>query len=600
MIREPAGTKRCQRGPARGAWHDGGDDHDRQRRSRVRPRLPPPGRRRTRPVWFMRQAGRSLPEYREIRAGIADAGVLPPARPGLRDHPAAGTPARRRRGDPVQRHRGAGRGGRGRPRHRARHRAGGRRADPHSRRRRSACGRWHPTDVSYVDEAVRLLVEELGATPLIGFAGAPFTLASYLVEGGPSRNHAKTKAMMYGAPELWHALCARLAARSRSPSCGCRSAAGVSAVQLFDSWAGALSEADYRRVRPAALGDGAARARRRRASRASTSGWARPSCSARWARRAPTWSASTGVPRWTSRPRRIGPDKAVQGNLDPRVLFAPWEVVEREVRRVLDEGRAAPGHVFNLGHGVLPETDPDVLTRVVALVHEVSAGTVSPRVAVVGGGIAGLAAAVRLRTAPAGARSPSTSSRRCWAASCAPASWPAPPVELGAESFLVRDPAGGDSAAVALARRLGLGDDLVTRRRRGGARRRRPAACRCPAARSSACPATSTRCRRSRSRTPDADADEGRPLLAPGRRRRGGRRWSVAGSATRSSTGWSTRCSAACTPDAPTACRWPPRCRRWPRRPAPSTTLTGAVRAAQAAVAARARRRRSSPPSAAG
>ena len=120
-----------------------------------------------------------------------------------------------------------------------------------------------PTDVSYVDEAVRLLVAELGATPLIGFAGAPFTLASYLVEGGPSRNHTQDQGDDVRRPGRSGTPCAPGSPTSRSPSSGCRSAAGVIAVQLFDSWAGALSEADYRRVRPAALGDGAARARRR-------------------------------------------------------------------------------------------------------------------------------------------------------------------------------------------------------------------------------------------------------------------------------------------------------------------------------------------------
>ena len=231
-----------------------------------------------------------------------------------------------------------------------------------------------PSDVGYVAEAVRLLVAELGATPLIGFAGAPFTLASYLIEGGPSRTHAKTKALMYGEPTLWHALCARLAEITAGVPARCRSAPGVSAVQLFDSWAGALSEADYRRyVLPhsapcsrAGRHRGAADPLRRRHRRAAAARWARP---------ARTWSAWTGAPRWTG-PRAGRAGRAVQGNLDPALLFAPWPVVEAEVRRVLAEGRAAPGHVFNLGHGVLPETDPDVLTRLVdRSVH----GALSPR-----------------------------------------------------------------------------------------------------------------------------------------------------------------------------------------------------------------------------
>jgi uroporphyrinogen decarboxylase len=223
-----------------------------------------------------------------------------------------------------------------------------------------------PGDVPYVTEAVQALVRELGATPLIGFAGAPFTLASYLVEGGPSRTHARTKALMYGDPELWHALCERLASIT-SAFLRVQIEAGASAIQLFDSWAGALSESDYRRyVLPhsarvlggvtsvprihfgvgtgellAAMGEAGADV-----------------VGVDW--RIPLDVAS----------KRIGGDKAVQGNLDPAVVFASEPVIESQVKRILDEGRAAPGHVFNLGHGVLPESDPGVLTRIVELVHE--------------------------------------------------------------------------------------------------------------------------------------------------------------------------------------------------------------------------------------
>ncbi|RKN49133.1 uroporphyrinogen decarboxylase [Micromonospora endolithica] len=323
------------------------------------------------PVWFMRQAGRSLPEYRQIRANVAmlescrrpdlvteitlqpvrrhgvDAAILfsdivvPVAAAGVDldivpgTGPVVAEPVRTL--DQVEKIR------------------------PITR-----------DDVSYVDEAVRLLVAELGDTPLIGFAGAPFTLASYLVEGGPSRTHAKTKALMYGQPELWHALAGRLAEITLA-FLRVQIDAGVSAVQLFDSWAGALSEADYRRfVLPhsAAVLAGLADAGVPRihfgvgtGELLSTMGEAGADVvGVDW--RTPL-DVATG---------RIGPDRAVQGNLDPCVLLAPWPVVEAEVRRILEQGRAAPGHVFNLGHGVLPETDPDVLTRVVALVHELSAG----------------------------------------------------------------------------------------------------------------------------------------------------------------------------------------------------------------------------------
>jgi uroporphyrinogen decarboxylase len=227
-----------------------------------------------------------------------------------------------------------------------------------------------PAAVSFVDEAVRMLVAELGETPLIGFAGAPFTLASYLVEGGPSRNHTQTKALMYGDPQLWHALLARLADITLT-FLRVQIAAGVSAVQLFDSWVGALSEADYREyVLPhsRAVLEGLADAGVPRIHFGVGTALLLPAM-------AQAGADVVGVDWRTplDQAAKLVPGHPVQGNLDPAVLFAPWEVVEREVRRVLAEGRAAPGHVFNLGHGVLPETDPTVLTRVVELVHELSA-----------------------------------------------------------------------------------------------------------------------------------------------------------------------------------------------------------------------------------
>jgi uroporphyrinogen decarboxylase len=229
-----------------------------------------------------------------------------------------------------------------------------------------------PDDVAPIAEAVRMLVAELGPTPLIGFAGAPFTLASYLVEGGPSRNHEHTKALMYGEPDLWDALMRRLA--------GITAAflreqvnAGAAAVQLFDSWVGALPAADYvRQVQPhsaavlAAVGELGVP----RIHFGVVTGELLGHMGDAGAEvvgvdfRLPLDVAVT----------RIGPDRAVQGNLDPAVLFAPWDVVASQSRAVLAAGRAAPGHVFNLGHGVIPETDPDVLTRVVDLVHTESAG----------------------------------------------------------------------------------------------------------------------------------------------------------------------------------------------------------------------------------
>ncbi|WP_431729065.1 uroporphyrinogen decarboxylase [Verrucosispora sp. TAA-831] len=322
------------------------------------------------PVWFMRQAGRSLPEYRQIRANVAmlescrrpelvteitlqpvrrhnvDAAILfsdivvPVAAAGVDLDIVPGTgPVV---AEPV-------------------------RSAPDVERIRPI----DLSDVGYVDEAVRMLVKELGDTPLIGFAGAPFTLASYLVEGGPSRTHAKTKALMYGEPDLWHALAGRLAEVTLA-FLRVQIEAGVSAVQLFDSWAGALSEADYRRfVLPhstTVLGGLADAGVPRIHFGVGTAELLGAMGEAGADVVGVDWRTPLDVATG-----RIGPDKAVQGNLDPCLLFAPWPVIEAEVRRILDEGRAAPGHVFNLGHGVLPETDPEVLTRVVALVHELSA-----------------------------------------------------------------------------------------------------------------------------------------------------------------------------------------------------------------------------------
>jgi uroporphyrinogen decarboxylase len=223
-----------------------------------------------------------------------------------------------------------------------------------------------------VAEAVRLLRAELGATPLIGFAGAPFTLASYLIEGGPSRHHEHTKALMYSDPATWHALLGALATITAT-FLQVQVGAGVQAVQLFDSWAGALSERDYRefvlphsaRVLAAVqdvpkihfgVGTGELLPAMREAG-ADVVGvdWRVP--------------LNQAVRRLTDAGT---PAPVVQGNLDPAVLLADFDAVEREVRRIVVEGRAAGGHIVNLGHGVLPDTDPAVLTRVVELVHRLT------------------------------------------------------------------------------------------------------------------------------------------------------------------------------------------------------------------------------------
>jgi uroporphyrinogen decarboxylase len=229
-----------------------------------------------------------------------------------------------------------------------------------------------PEAIRPICEAVSLLVGALGDVPLIGFAGAPFTLASYLVEGGPSRNHARTKAMMLAEPTSWHALMSKLTDLTVAFLRG-QIEAGVDAVQVFDSWAGTLSLADYRRyVLPHSS---------RVFATLSEYGLPMTHFGVGTAELLGAMSAAgatvVGVDWRTSladAATRVQPGTALQGNLDPVVLLAGWPVAERAARAVIDDGRravdaGAAGHVFNLGHGVLPETDPGVLTELVALVH---------------------------------------------------------------------------------------------------------------------------------------------------------------------------------------------------------------------------------------
>jgi uroporphyrinogen decarboxylase len=219
---------------------------------------------------------------------------------------------------------------------------------------------------------VGLLVAELGEVPLIGFAGAPFTLASYLIEGGPSKQHERTKAMMLADPSTWHALMEFLADLTIA-FLKVQLDAGVDAIQLFDSWAGTLSLADYRsHVLPhssrvfAALADYGVPMTHFGVGTAELLG-----------AMGEAGASVVGVDWRTSladAARRVGPTAALQGNLDPVVLMAGWPAVERAARSVVDDGRlavdaGAAGHIFNLGHGVLPGTDPGMLTDLVGLVH---------------------------------------------------------------------------------------------------------------------------------------------------------------------------------------------------------------------------------------
>ncbi len=318
------------------------------------------------PVWFMRQAGRSLPEYRKVREGV---GMLESCqRPELVAEITLqpvwryGVDAAIFYSDIMVPLKAAGVdldivSGRGpviaRPVRTA--------ADV------AALRPLEPDQLGMVSEAVRLIVAELGDIPLIGFAGAPFTLASYLVEGGPSKDYAATKALMVGEPAVWDALCTRLSQYSAA-FLQAQIEAGVSAVQLFDSWAGSLSAADYAAYampHSATVLDAVAGAGVPRIHFGVGTSELLPLMGKAGAEvvgvdwRLPLADAS----------HRLGGRHAVQGNLDPALLGAPWPVVAARAREVLRSGAHAPGHIFNLGHGVPPDADPDVLARLVDLVH---------------------------------------------------------------------------------------------------------------------------------------------------------------------------------------------------------------------------------------
>ena len=317
------------------------------------------------PVWFMRQAGRSLPEYLKVREGVGmlescmdadlvteitlqpvrrygvDAAiffsdiVLPLKAVGVDLDIVAGV-------GPVV-------------------------ASPvRTLADVEAIPDLTPEHVPFISQAVRQLVAELGATPLIGFAGAPFTVASYLVEGGPSKEHAKTKAMMFGAPDVWDALMRKIAGIAAA-YLEVQARAGASAVQLFDSWAGALTPEDY--------------------AEHVMSHSARVLAAA----------GELGVPRihfgvgttnllglmgdagadvvgvdWRTPLEKALPlvgDKVVQGNLDPTLVFAPTDVMTARAARIIEAGKAARGHIFNLGHGVIPSTDPGQLKALTEFVQ---------------------------------------------------------------------------------------------------------------------------------------------------------------------------------------------------------------------------------------
>jgi uroporphyrinogen decarboxylase len=320
------------------------------------------------PVWFMRQAGRALPEYRALRGegSILDAIRRPDLAAEITLQPVRryGVDAAVLYSDIVVPVAAIGFGvdiEQG---------TGPVVAEPF--RTKADLDRLRPLDperdTPYVLETVRAVVDGLpDGVALIGFAGAPFTVASYLVEGKPSRTYALTKALMLGEPELWAALADRLADMAIA-SLRSQVEAGARAVQLFDSWAGALSPEQYERhVLPASrkVFEGVADLGVPRIHFGVNTGELLALMRAAGADVVGVdWRTPLSVAR-----ARIGHDAALQGNLDPAVCLAPWPVVADAVRAVLADNGGHPGHIFNLGHGVLPETDPAVLERVVELVH---------------------------------------------------------------------------------------------------------------------------------------------------------------------------------------------------------------------------------------
>ncbi|MBX9957806.1 uroporphyrinogen decarboxylase [Peribacillus simplex] len=224
-------------------------------------------------------------------------------------------------------------------------------------------------DIPYVLDTIKLLTTEQLSVPLIGFSGAPFTIASYMIEGGPSKNYNKTKAFMYSEPKAWFALMDKLAdmiiiyVKSQIK-------AGVKAVQIFDSWVGALNVEDYRMfIKPIMT---------------------RIFSSLR-GENVPLIMFGVGASHlaleWNDLPidvvgldwrlpiteaRQMGIQKTVQGNLDPALLLSSWDVIEERTKRILDQGMEQDGYIFNLGHGVFPSVNPETLKRLTAFIHEYS------------------------------------------------------------------------------------------------------------------------------------------------------------------------------------------------------------------------------------
>jgi uroporphyrinogen decarboxylase len=322
------------------------------------------------PVWYMRQAGRSQPEYREIKEKYSlfeithqpelcayvtrlpveqydvDAAIL--YKDIMSPLPAIGVDVEIKSGigpvisNPIR-----------------------------SLADVEKLGEIHPEeDVPYVLDTIKLLTEEQLNVPLIGFAGAPFTLASYMIEGGPSKNYNKTKAFMYSEPKAWFALMDKLAEMTIT-YVKSQIKAGARAIQIFDSWAGALNVQDYRYfIKP--VMNRIFSALREENVPLIMFGVGASHLALEW-NDLPLDVVGLDWRLQIEEARQIGVHKTVQGNLDPAILLAPWEVIEERAKAILDQGLAHPGHIFNLGHGVFPSVNPETLKRLTTFVHEYTA-----------------------------------------------------------------------------------------------------------------------------------------------------------------------------------------------------------------------------------
>lgn len=321
------------------------------------------------PVWYMRQAGRSQPEYRELKKKYSleeithrpetcayvtklpvdqyqnDAAIL--YKDIMTPLPAIGVDVKIVKGigpvisNPLQ-----------------------------SILDVERLGQLEPEkDVDFVLETIKILRKQL-SVPLISFSGAPFTLASYMIEGGPSKNYNKTKGMMYSQPEAWFLLMEKLGDMVIT-YVKSQIRAGSQAIQIFDSWVGALNQQDYRtyvkpvmqRIFSELRSEGVPLIMFGVGARHLTLDW----------HELPLDVVGLDWRYPIQEARADGITKTVQGNLDPSVLMAPWEVIEKKTKEILDQGMDQPGFIFNLGHGVFPEVDPEKLKKLTAFVHEYSA-----------------------------------------------------------------------------------------------------------------------------------------------------------------------------------------------------------------------------------